>query len=117
MNDKTNQSTKTATQSVNSDATIVNAPSSPLTTEQRKALFDAAAQGMTPDRVRKKPADPILPWIPQILRKHKQGFSPKQIAAIAGAPGIGLTLSARAVRRLIAQHSKPAAARPRATVP
>jgi hypothetical protein len=80
-----------------------------LTRQQRDALFDNASNGMTPDhQKKKKPEDPVRPWIPQILRKHKQGFSSQQIAAMSRAPGIGLNLSVRAVNRVIVQHKKAA---------
>ena len=85
----------------------------PLTSKERDALFDQAANGMTPERKNRAPADPIRQWEKQILRKHQQGFSPRQIALMARAPRINLKISARAVQRLIAEHEKaqkPAAA-------
>jgi hypothetical protein len=77
-----------------------------LTRQQRDALFDQAANGIAPAHPKKKPEDPLRRWTPQILRKHKEGYSAAQIATMAGAPGIGLKVSARAIKRLLNEHAK-----------
>ncbi len=99
-----------ATAGTSAEAKIIHLSSNPFNAKQRRALFDAAAQGMTPERIKLKPVDPALAWIPEILRKHKEGFSPRQIMVMAAAPGIELKLSVRGIRRLIAKHTKPAGA-------
>ena len=80
--------------------------SAALKRKERDALFEAAAKGMTPVHRRKGDDDPLQTWAPQILRKHKQGFSVRQIATMTRAPGIGLKVSVRAIQRLIAEHAK-----------
>ncbi len=52
----------------------------------------------------------MIPHLSEILRTHEEGFSPRQIVAMAAAPGIELKLSERAVQRIVADHEKQATA-------